>query len=257
MPFNEHLIGCPVIATHAWIHPTEDKPSEEWDAVQEKIASHYAIAALPEDRRWVAVQAGGNIGIYPITYAKYFGMVHTFEPECLNLEALMLNENAKLTESERMKLCVHGYGLGSRSERVRMNIAHTRAAARMTRESHGESVDVVKLDSVDLSTCDLIQLDVEGWEYEALLGAQQTIVTHRPVVILEMCHTEVAKIRALMHCMHYCEGYEVSRLDVAFDEVFYPKEWKAPKMRAEAGSIQRAAIKRAYPTKRIWPKEVP
>lgn len=50
--------------------------------------------------------------------------------------------------------------------------------------TQGDSVEVITLDSLNLAP-DFIKLDVEGWEYFALLGGEQTIRTHRPVVMLE------------------------------------------------------------------------
>ena len=48
----------------------------------------------------------------------------------------------------------------------------------------GDAVEVITLDSLNLAP-DFVKLDVEGWEYFALKGGEQTIRTHRPVVMLE------------------------------------------------------------------------
>lgn len=48
----------------------------------------------------------------------------------------------------------------------------------------GDEIDIITLDSLDLAP-DFIKLDVEGMEYHALIGAEQTIRTHRPVIMLE------------------------------------------------------------------------
>ena len=36
-----------------------------------------------------------------------------------------------------------------------------------------------------LTAVDLIKMDIEGGEYPALLGAQETILRHRPVIMVE------------------------------------------------------------------------
>ena len=41
------------------------------------------------------------------------------------------------------------------------------------------------IDQLQLDHCDLIQLDVEGREWHALVGALHTLSRHRPVVMLE------------------------------------------------------------------------
>ncbi len=42
-----------------------------------------------------------------------------------------------------------------------------------------------RLDAMDLPECDLIWLDVEGYELYALMGAEQTIERFWPAVIIE------------------------------------------------------------------------
>ena len=45
----------------------------------------------------------------------------------------------------------------------------------------------VIIDELDLPSCGLIQLDVEGYEYFALLGARRTIEKYHPVIMVEWC----------------------------------------------------------------------
>jgi FkbM family methyltransferase len=46
-------------------------------------------------------------------------------------------------------------------------------------------VQVVRVDDVVRHAVSLIKLDVEGGEYDALLGAERTMTSHRPVIIFE------------------------------------------------------------------------
>ena len=43
------------------------------------------------------------------------------------------------------------------------------------------------IDNLNLPGCDLIQLDVEGYELNALLGAEKTIKKYYPVLCVEFC----------------------------------------------------------------------
>lgn len=53
-----------------------------------------------------------------------------------------------------------------------------------------EQIEIVTLDQDIAENClpapDLIKIDIEGWELEALRGARQTLIHHRPVLFLEM-----------------------------------------------------------------------
>lgn len=125
------------------------------------------------------VQAGGNIGIWPIKFSASFQRVITFEPDPANFTALSVNI------SEHPNIIAHNFALGSEEgtcgiEKNPMNIgAHAV-------DLSGRGVPVSTVDSLNLSDCDLIQLDIEGFEHQAVLGAKQTIERCRPIVILEM-----------------------------------------------------------------------
>ena len=45
----------------------------------------------------------------------------------------------------------------------------------------------IVIDNLNLPGCDLIQLDVEGYELNALLGAEKTIKKYSPVLCVEFC----------------------------------------------------------------------
>jgi hypothetical protein len=41
------------------------------------------------------------------------------------------------------------------------------------------------IDDLNLECCDLIHLDIEGYELHALMGARNTIEKHQPLIVLE------------------------------------------------------------------------
>jgi FkbM family methyltransferase len=66
-------------------------------------------------------------------------------------------------------------------------------------------VQKVPLDALNLSRCDLIKLDVEGMEVEALEGAHALIAAHRPILLIEHIKSGTERLRAFM-AVH---GYEM------------------------------------------------
>jgi hypothetical protein len=50
----------------------------------------------------------------------------------------------------------------------------------------GVEVEVSRLDSLCINPVDLIKIDVEGFEFDVLLGAQETILRDRPIICLEL-----------------------------------------------------------------------
>ena len=82
---------------------------------------------------------------------------------------------------------------------------------------------VIPIDSLPLSSCDLIQLDIEGYELEALKGAKETIEKFNPVIVVELKELPHAP-RKHKQCARYLNslGYkEVGKVhrDVIFKRV--------------------------------------
>lgn len=128
----------------------------------------------------VMVQAGGNCGQYVRQYAKMFNTVYTFEPDALNFLCLTLNcpDNVVKTQS-----C-----LGNEKKFVNLNPHHGTNGSESGGIHVGSSngaIPTTVIDDLSLPACDLIQLDIEGYEYFTLLGATQTIKKYHPVIVTE------------------------------------------------------------------------
>ena len=68
----------------------------------------------------------------------------------------------------------------------------------------------IVVDNLNLPGCDLIQLDVEGYELNALLGAVETIKKYKPVLCIEFCekwlnryNNSLEKVLDLVHSLGY------------------------------------------------------
>lgn len=125
----------------------------------------------------VVVQAGGNCGFYPKKYASIFQTVYTFEPEWLNFYCL--NRNVVEPNVVKSQAC-----LGSEASLVNLSIKEKNRGK--THISGDGIYPVYTIDSLGLDICNLIHLDIEGYEYFALQGAQQTINKCQPVIVVEM-----------------------------------------------------------------------
>ena len=59
------------------------------------------------------------------------------------------------------------------------------AVSILSESSTGEIVPIRTIDSLPLTSCHLIKIDVEGMDYEVLLGAAQTVAQMRPYIYME------------------------------------------------------------------------
>lgn len=126
----------------------------------------------------VAVQAGGNCGVWPKHLAKRFAVVHTVEAEPTNAACLTAN-------CQESNIVVYHAALGYERTSVGMRYPEgDRNMGACCVSPHG-SIPVMRIDDLQLPACDFIQLDLEGYEVEAIKGAAATIAQFHPVLMIE------------------------------------------------------------------------
>lgn len=128
--------------------------------------------------RDVCVQAGGNIGYFPIELSNHFKHVITFEPEPLNYACLA--ENCKYIANIEYYQAALGENIGSSG--IHFDLENIGAHYL---KDEGD-IEVMTIDSLNLESCDLIALDIEGYEWQALKGAIKTIEKFHPTIVIEM-----------------------------------------------------------------------
>jgi len=141
----------------------------------------YVIARTP--RRKVAVQAGGNLGLFPKRLAEVFAAVYTFEPDKVLFSYLEHN-------APEHNIIPVNAALGCSREPVSTACGRRDDSGRdvhegLTYVSGSGDIPQVMLDDLNLQACDLIYLDIEGYELNALKGAEMTISKHRPILAVE------------------------------------------------------------------------
>lgn len=152
--------------------PSKDKMGAQYHAMTRSDIGFL----LKQCGNKVAVQAGGNVGLWPKEMAKHFETVHTFEPDALNFECLLKN-------CPEDNVFAYPYALGERSGKASLERLSYNCGAHFIK--NGDEFPVVTIDSLILKNCDLIQLDVEGYELNALKGAKETIEKFHPVIMVE------------------------------------------------------------------------
>jgi FkbM family methyltransferase len=133
----------------------------------------------------VAIQAGAHVGIWPWLLESYFKRVYTFEADPVNFQCAERN----LDEFLSIEVTLTRAALSDRNGtlpwyRSLSNTGKHRPNV-LGRGKTDSTVDAVTIDSLDLPACDLICLDIEGYELAALKGAAATIKKFRPVVLVE------------------------------------------------------------------------
>jgi FkbM family methyltransferase len=163
----------------------------------------------------VAVQAGGNIGLWPLRLAKTFSIVHTFEPVPHIYGALRANTR------DVPGVVVHNELLSDISSRIVPFSTRPGGVSRAVSDvaNANSSFAATTIDALNLPCCDAIFLDVEGHEPEALAGAAQTIHKFRPVITVEVWEANMDAYLGLFDRLGYDHVAKVHG-----DFVFVPRK---------------------------------
>src|SRR5688572_13296401 len=172
-------------------------------------------------RRRVAVQAGGNLGLFPKRLAEEFDVVYTFEPDPELF--VCMTRNAPEKNIVRMQAALGCSRNGVSVAGHRRDKSGRPAHEGLTHVSGPGKIPQIVLDDLQLRDVDLIYLDIEGYEMDALVGAKSTIMSCMPIIVVEINS----------NCLHYnvkpeqlrefitMMGYE-RRVSMNSDEVYVP-----------------------------------
>lgn len=124
----------------------------------------------------VVVQAGGHCGWMIREFKKIFKYIYTFEPDYLHFLALCMN--FPTNDVFKFQAC-----LGQKHELV--NLCDYPGGSGGNYVGGKGKIPTLLIDDLNLDVCDFIQLDLEGYEYYALLGAKETIKKFKPLICVE------------------------------------------------------------------------
>ena len=151
-----------------------------WD-FPERVAIAETLRASPEDRPFVFVDGGANVGMYSLFVAsearrlKRAARIVAIEPDPVNLGRLRFNVAA----SGGSEIHVAPYALGDHNQTgMLLSVQSNRGEVRLARgdETVDGAVEVAikafpqVLDEAGIAYVDCLKLDIEGAEYPALSG---------------------------------------------------------------------------------------
>jgi FkbM family methyltransferase len=169
----------------------------------------------------VAIDCGANIGVHTIEWAKRmsgWGQVIAIEAQervfyalagniainnCFNARALHAAVGSK---NGTMRIPTPDYlkpgSFGSLELRSRPGVEPIGQAIDYS-DSRATTINTIALDSLALARIDLIKIDVEGMELDAIEGAKTSLARFHPALIIEVIKTDRAKLRTVLEQLGY------------------------------------------------------
>ena len=147
----------------------------DWDSYQLEA---YATAVSKTKQRRTAIDCGAHVGIMSHRMANDFETVHSFEP----IWCEYLKDNLR----EYSNVTIHEYALGHTADAIKFAVDPHNTGATHADPNGTRLVQQYALDDWQFERVDFIKMDLEGWEYYALIGAEQTIRKNRPTLMIEL-----------------------------------------------------------------------
>jgi len=132
------------------------------------------------------IHAGAGFGDF-LPALKNCDKVFTFEPNKLMYKSCL--ETISLNNLSNVELSSYAIGKFDGTSKLKhIDEMGQEMGPRSEMSDIGQEVKIVKLDSIIPKDCkiSLIHLDLEGFEFDALLGAKEIIERDKPIIVLEI-----------------------------------------------------------------------
>lgn len=133
----------------------------------------------PDMKRRVALDIGGCVGMMAVPLSKHYEQVYTFEMNPDTRECLKLNTQ------HYSNISVMDYGVSDHNGFAKFKKKKSSGNSKISKDGD-HLYEVRTIDSFNFDNVDLIKMDIEGHEYEALLGSINTIKMCEPIIITEI-----------------------------------------------------------------------
>jgi len=168
------------------------------------------------------IDLGSNIGTHSIIYANYTnGTVYAFEPQKIVFD--ILNKNVKLNNCKN--IITNNFGGSNVNKNFYMNACYehkdNQGAFKIDEtldETNGLKIECKIIDELNIENVCYIKIDVEGHEYEALLGLKKILSRDHPTLMIEIhdsCSTKNLSFIYLEE-IGYKNHYRLSHCDYIF-----------------------------------------
>jgi FkbM family methyltransferase len=215
---------------------------DEYDLIGNYIKNHkvweyhlYELYSQIINKESYCIDAGANLGFHSIQFGLLGKKVYSFEPQSYVYNQLCTNI---LFNGLDNIINAYKLGLGDEEENKQMwNIEHENWVGNGAHNWGGRGIiqdtldperannnefreeDIIKvitLDSLKILKCDLIKVDVQGYELKVFMGAKQLVSTFKPIIFLENYTWDETSILTKKHLVEM--GYDFYRLNIGNKE---------------------------------------
>ncbi|WP_282022670.1 FkbM family methyltransferase [Priestia flexa] len=144
---------------------------------------------------------GTNIGNHTLFFSKYTNPSKIFAFEPIADVCKVLEQNIKDNNINNAEII--NVAVADRSAKGNMHLQKGNIGASHVSFNQNGDIDVVKLDDLKLPPPNFIKIDVENFEYEAILGMENILINNRPILWVEIRDKNLAKVNNKLYNLGY------------------------------------------------------
>lgn len=185
----------------------------------------------------VFIDIGANIGLFTLNASKNVGKtgkVISFEAFYSNF--LKLKKNAEINHLDNVQLEYLAISDREKMLKIYLNNQDQNAGMASSYLENFDTVEEIKAISLDhyaqeksFEKINFIKIDIEGGEYDALLGMKNVLSKFKPILLVEINHKTLSKIHKsesdvirLLESFHYQLTMKLSQNENDYNGVFEP-----------------------------------
>jgi hypothetical protein len=187
----------------------------------EKFNISFARQFIHPDKNILDV--GANIGVHTVPYSNFLitGKVYAFEPQKVVFDILSANLNKNKCDN----VVAFNFGASNNNTTLFMEADYDSVAnhggfsiCEQKEGLKGITVDCKRVDDLGISNVGYVKMDVEGHEYEAILGMKEVIVRDKPFLFIEIHDLSPTKaiIFQTLNILGYKRNIKVTHCDYLF-----------------------------------------
>ncbi len=211
--YNIDSLGSFYIDSRSDMIKNELREGRKWEGVFTALMKQHIKPGT------TVIDIGAHIGTLTLSMSKLVGdqgRVIAFEPQIKLYSELVMN----MILNQCKNVTAYRCAVGDAIKTIEMNPSVPGNEGATSIGKGGDAAEMITLDSLHLENVSFIKIDVENFEYEVLLGAEQTIRKNRPYMILEimgntfnpnpsreeLVHRTLHKIEEMGYTLQYIDG---------------------------------------------------
>lgn len=157
----------------------------------------------------IVLDVGANIGNHTLYFSRHFSRIQAYEPDPETFELLQFNTR------HTSGITALNIGLGSQSATMKMaRVRGNRGASQVVSAGDGVEVRIETLDALAVGLdVAFVKIDTEGFEFEVLNGATDTLRRCMPVIVFEQNSNVFHAGRTPSIDLLRSFGYEIAWMD--------------------------------------------